>query len=509
MFDDEGFTFRSDPPPAEQDPEAQAIEAAIASQDDIIESLNDLNLNVEVTPARRPTLPAYPPPAPPMKKPPPPPASLLPPPSPPKNSPRLLTDDGEKASSLPESYSSPLTRSTSLILDDRRKVVQSCRMDTNTFEKISATKGFMSSKEPKVSIQLASSSNLISEVKGYLVEVPTEKADFETLLEPEPEFYRHKFYGHSQLLFCGEGPIIIAMLKKKAGNIYKAFVITKEGFDEVNIPVDKMDRVPEKTLERRAQVFFEKEYKCQLVKGDKSLSSAILKLEEEDPQKTRCVTFGVVYVKAGQTDEDDIFANVSTSPEYEEFLTYLGDKVTLCGWSGFRGGLDIKTNTKGTHSVFTSWNSFNIMYHVATLLPYNPKDKQQLERKNMIGNDIVTVIFLEGDEPYRPNTITSHMTHIIAVVRPKKNEKGVAGYELGIVFKDTIPPFAPPCPEFLEKGFVFRNFFLSKLMNGVITARRSQAFKRLFSIPRQAAMNEIIERVKTKKSKGSLLKMFG
>jgi len=108
----------------------------------------------------------------------------------------------------------------------------------------------------------------------------------------------------SQYLFCGngDGPVIVSLLKRKVGGLYKAFVITKEvcsfcfgrlilerltgtqGFDELTIPIEKIDRVPEKALERRAQVYFEKEFKCTLVKADKSLSSSILKLEEEDPQ---------------------------------------------------------------------------------------------------------------------------------------------------------------------------------------------------------------------------------
>ena len=39
------------------------------------------------------------------------------------------------------------------------------------------------------------------------------------------------------------------------------------------------------------------------------------------------------------------------------------------------------------------------MYHVAPLLPFYEKDAQQLERKRHVGNDVVNVIFVEGDEP--------------------------------------------------------------------------------------------------------------
>jgi hypothetical protein len=34
---------------------------------------------------------------------------------------------------------------------------------------------------------------------------------------------------------------------------------------------------------------------------------------------------------------------VETSVAFEEFLGFLGEKITLKGFSGFRGGLDIKS----------------------------------------------------------------------------------------------------------------------------------------------------------------------
>lgn len=66
--------------------------------------------------------------------------------------------------------------------------------------------------------------------------------------------------------------------------------------------------------------------------------------------------FGVLYVKAGQKEEDDMYANgtltaitrvltfwkVETSIQFEEFLKFLGDEIELQGWTSFRGGLDVK-----------------------------------------------------------------------------------------------------------------------------------------------------------------------
>jgi RAP1 GTPase activating protein 1 len=57
------------------------------------------------------------------------------------------------------------------------------------------------------------------------------------------------------------------------------------------------------------------------------------------------------------------------------------------------------------------------MYHVATLLPHSEKDPQQLERKRFLGNDIVTIIFHDGNTPFNPCSIKSEYNQVFIVVR--------------------------------------------------------------------------------------------
>ena len=53
------------------------------------------------------------------------------------------------------------------------------------------------------------------------------------------------------------------------------------------------------------------------------------------------------------------------------------------------------------------------MFHVSTCLPYYENDKQQLERKRHLGNDICVIIFKDGDTPYSPDTIKSEFNRIL------------------------------------------------------------------------------------------------
>ena len=82
--------------------------------------------------------------------------------------------------------------------------------------------------------------------------------------------------------------------------------------------------------------------------------------------------------------------------ELMRFMDVIADRVTLRGFEGFRGGLDVKSNHTGKESYYTRLrDGREIMFHVSTLLPYLTNDKQQLQRKRHIGNDMVCIVFQE------------------------------------------------------------------------------------------------------------------
>ena len=50
----------------------------------------------------------------------------------------------------------------------------------------------------------------------------------------------------------------------------------------------------------------------------------------------------------------------------------------MCILLRFRGGLDIGSDQTGEESVYTSFKDREIMFHVSTLLPYDPLDSLQV-----------------------------------------------------------------------------------------------------------------------------------
>ncbi|XP_024281518.2 rap1 GTPase-activating protein 2 isoform X4 [Oncorhynchus tshawytscha] len=165
--------------------------------------------------------------------------------------------------------------------------------------------------------------------------------------------------------------------------------------------------------------------------------------------------FGVLYQREGQLTEEDILCNNEESEEFQEFLSILGDTVTLQGFTGFRGGLDVCHGQTGSDAVFTSFHSREIMFHVSTKLPFTEGDTQQLQRKRHIGNDIVAVVYQEGHTPFLSDVIGSHFLHCFLVVRRVRKRVGGEGEEAGgggvfqvsVTAREDVPPFGPSLPD--------------------------------------------------------------
>ncbi len=184
--------------------------------------------------------------------------------------------------------------------------------------------------------------------------------------------------------------------------------------------------------------------------------------------------FGVIYWKDGQ-NEDEAFANQS-SPAFAAFLGHLGAKIKLKGWSKYRGGLNVQNNETGEESVYTEWNGFEVMFHVSTLLPFNKADKQQLERKRHLGNDVVIVVFRErGDVPFDVSQFHSQFNHVFVVVSPL----GAKGYRVGVTCKPGVPFFGPRIPQggvFAQTDATLHDWLIGKLINGERAAMHAKDF---------------------------------
>eukprot|EP01102_Stenamoeba_stenopodia_P011158 TRINITY_DN3415_c0_g2_i1.p1 TRINITY_DN3415_c0_g2~~TRINITY_DN3415_c0_g2_i1.p1 ORF type:complete len:478 (-),score=87.64 TRINITY_DN3415_c0_g2_i1:136-1569(-) len=206
--------------------------------------------------------------------------------------------------------------------------------------------------------------------------------------------------------------------------------------------------------------------------------------------------FGVLNFLPGQTDDNSMFRSNSMSPDFEEFLDFLGDRVTLKGWDKFRGGLDVKTNTTGETSVYTKINNFQIMFHVSVLLPFFPNDEQQVERKRHLGNDVVVFVFKETDSPFNPSWIKSEFNHIFIVVQLDHKEGDKTFYKVQIASKDGVHSYEPtlPYPAVFEKNDRFKDFILTKAINSERAAMYAPSFVKAMARTRKELLRNIASR---------------
>ncbi|KAJ3012173.1 UNVERIFIED_CONTAM: hypothetical protein HDU68_001344 [Siphonaria sp. JEL0065] len=312
-------------------------------------------------------------------------------------------------------------------------------------------------------------------------------------------WYRENFFGkpHDNYLALEstKGPLAISVIQD--GAIYKALVRSIEGSERLTVEARAVHQSAHRKLfkmgpkvENLMSAFSSgiPARSLTLVKTP-GLANELLSMEER--QVIRSYKFGVGYCMAGQTTEAEMMSNrhETASPVFKQFLSFLGETIELRGWKGYRAGLDVSgTNQTGTHAVYTKWQGYEVMFHVSTLLPYNEKDKQQLERKRHLGNDIVVIVFQDTDEPFQLSSISSHQNHILAFVRPDGD-----GYRFVCAVKQGVPTFIPeiPDPPIFGKDAVSRDFFLHTLVNGERASYKSASFAPKISRTRNVLLCDV------------------
>ncbi|XP_058385158.1 signal-induced proliferation-associated 1-like protein 3 isoform X2 [Diceros bicornis minor] len=224
------------------------------------------------------------------------------------------------------------------------------------------------------------------------------------------------------------------------------------------------------------------------------VTEQLLKLDEQGLCRKHKV--GILYCKAGQSSEEEMYNNEEAGPAFEEFLSLIGEKVCLKGFTKYAAQLDVKTDSTGTHSLYTTYQDYEIMFHVSTLLPYTPNNRQQLLRKRHIGNDIVTIIFQEpGALPFTPKNIRSHFQHVFIIVRAHNPCTENVCYSMAVTRSKDAPPFGPPIPSgtTFRKSDVFRDFLLAKVINAENAAHKSDKFHTMATRTRQEYLKDLAE----------------
>ncbi|XP_061936603.1 rap1 GTPase-activating protein 1 isoform X5 [Apis cerana] len=210
--------------------------------------------------------------------------------------------------------------------------------------------------------------------------------------------------------------------------------------------------------------------------------------------------FGVLHQRAGQVTEEQLFGNRQITPAFQEFLDLLGQKIDLRDHKGYRGGLDTRHGQTGDSAVYEVFRGREVLFHVASLLPYSPGDSQQLQRKRHIGNDIVAIIFQEEPTPFSPDMIASHFLHAFIVVQVVDPCTPNTRYKVSVTARNDVPLFGPalPTPAVFLRGIEFKEFLLTKLVNAENAAYKAEKFSKLELRTRSALLESLTEELQAK-----------
>ncbi|KAI0989020.1 hypothetical protein GJ496_005698 [Pomphorhynchus laevis] len=241
---------------------------------------------------------------------------------------------------------------------------------------------------------------------------------------------------------------------------------------------------------------------------DVSVSSYKLLQGDQIPNKiaiydnqtiSNCFKFGILYQKAYQITEEEMYENVDHSESMQRFLDFIAEPISLQNHKGFCGGLDNKYGLTGNNSYYSKFEGNEIMFHVSTLLPHCPSDPQQIERKRHIGNDIVTIIFQEPGAHFCPSVISSQFLQVYICVQPVDADS----YRVAVAAKSNISRFGP----FIEgvgqyrKDDMFRKCLFSKLINAQIAACNSTGkIGSMLRKRRNMLFDQLFEELKNSKS---------
>ncbi|EFC50362.1 rap/ran GTPase-activating protein [Naegleria gruberi] len=229
------------------------------------------------------------------------------------------------------------------------------------------------------------------------------------------------------------------------------------------------------------------------LQSNSKLLRSLRNLDGTQPRETHKV--GVVYVKEGQDDQQDLFLNAEGSEQYTSFVKSLGWNVPLQEHLGFMGGLD-KNGSTGTNAPYYADYRTELMFHVPTMMPNNSKDPQQIHKKRHVGNDHVNIIWSEHTRDYYRNTIISQFNFVHIVLYPlNRNHKGLLRVDV-MVKERTYPVFGPVLDGMILSEKVAGALIRMTALNGSrISRSKSTGIMRPY-LQRKSLIAELAQRYK-------------
>lgn len=150
------------------------------------------------------------------------------------------------------------------------------------------------------------------------------------------------------------------------------------------------------------------------------------------------------------------------------------------------------------------------MFHVATMMPnHETSEDLKLEKKRHVGNDVVTIVFLDAGCTFDPTAIRTQFTQVFLLVSAVKHNNRTY-FRMQAVKRDQIGSFGPSMPACLyPPSEQTRAFILTKMINAERAAMETTVFAEKTTRARAGIIRDVVTQHKAlrgKKSKVSLMK---
>jgi len=191
-------------------------------------------------------------------------------------------------------------------------------------------------------------------------------------------------------------------------------------------------------------------------------------------------SFGIVYVAEGRYTEDKIFSTVQHSAVFEDFLNFLGKKVSLA-----LTGEDhdkTKATEDSEYALSAKYNEISIVFHLSSS---SPKD----QRKTLPLSHGVVILFMDSTFVDIANFIDENYSSatIFFVIQPLKNGNDEVQYRMCICRKKNIPKFPPSLhsPAIFIRDDYFKFYLLTAILNADQLAVSPKKSKEVLKIREQ------------------------
>ncbi|CAF1039147.1 unnamed protein product [Rotaria sordida] len=237
--------------------------------------------------------------------------------------------------------------------------------------------------------------------------------------------------------------------------------------------------------------------------GDPKANEKIYSFDKLNDERQNC-KIGVIYQGVDQTNEYDIFSNDDVSDDMSNFLNLLADRVRLKGFNKYRGDLDIKDDLHGDSSYYTKYKNHEIMFNIAPMIPSTKANGQCIERKSLVGNAFVCIVFQEQDAEFTPDFISGKVTQIYITVQPCIIDENLY-YKIGVWHRNDFTSIIDPPGGIYQCDQSFRDYFLTLLLNSINAAIESPSLRFRVAEQRQRIKHEELKKLLQNLSIGQTL----